>query len=168
MTRNQYSLESKVILEKNASLDQLEELAAEFNRDWFQPFLERQGPFCFWLRGPMGAGKTTLCSHLLHDLGLPSFIPVTSPTYAYMNEYKIGDRTFAHLDLYRLPEASDPEELGLSTDHDFSGIFVEWPEKILDKSLIKPDFILEISRETGLGERQYRLCKPFQEHSRLP
>ena len=146
-----------MVLDKKISLDQLEDLAAEINREWLKPFLASQGTFCLWLQGPMGAGKTTLCSYLLHDLGLSPFIPVTSPTYAYMNEYCIGDANFAHLDLYRLPETSDPEELGLTSDHEFSGLLIEWPEKISDQSLIKPDFVLDISRATDLGERHYRL-----------
>ena len=42
--------------------------------------LTREGEFCLWLEGPLGAGKTTLAGHIFRALGLPETTPVTSPT----------------------------------------------------------------------------------------
>ena len=117
--------------------------------------------YCIWLEGPLGAGKTTLCTYLFRELGLPGHIPVTSPTYACLNEYQIGRFTIAHLDLYRLGKDTEPEELGLSLDHEYAALFLEWPRNISDRSLIEPDFILEIELRKGAGDdgRLYRLVK---------
>jgi len=114
---------------------------------------------CVWLEGPLGAGKTTLCGAMLHNMGLSSKVPVTSPTYAYLNEYELGKDIWAHMDLYRLPAGSGLEELGVEPDHHFRGMFVEWPEKVSDTSLIIPDFILRVNREDDPGRRRYQLFK---------
>ncbi len=102
-------------------------------------------PFCLWLRGPLGAGKTTLTGHVLRHLGLDPTLPVTSPTYTYMNEYRIGASWYAHLDLYRGNHALSSEDLGLVDARRFRGIFVEWPEKAGADPVLRPTHVLDVS-----------------------
>ncbi len=82
--------------------------------------------------GPLGAGKTTLAQALGKNLGIADVI--TSPTFAFVNEYPVPNSTrlFVHADLYRTD--GDVMTLGLVDYlHDKSAItFVEWSERERD------------------------------------
>jgi tRNA threonylcarbamoyladenosine biosynthesis protein TsaE len=80
------------------------------------------------LSGNLGAGKTVVCRGIALGLGFQG--DVHSPSYALVHEYPSTLPLF-HLDLYRLSEGADWQEIGL--DHYFQqgGIcLVEWPEKL--------------------------------------
>ncbi|MGH8443689.1 MAG: tRNA (adenosine(37)-N6)-threonylcarbamoyltransferase complex ATPase subunit type 1 TsaE [Solimonas sp.] len=87
----------------------------------------RRGAVLF-LRGDLGAGKTTFARGLLRALGVSG--AVRSPTYTLLEPYEIGGRTVLHMDLYRL---QDPEELVALGARDYapdsSVWIVEWPER---------------------------------------
>jgi len=80
------------------------------------------------LSGDLGAGKTTLVRGFLHECGVRS--AVRSPTYTLVETYAVGAVTFVHLDLYRLSDPSELENLGL---RDWAGNgyvwLIEWPER---------------------------------------
>lgn len=85
------------------------------------------------LRGPLGAGKTTLTQGLARALGVAE--PVTSPTFVLMNEYA-GAPPLLHLDAYRL-EGLEWDELRDAGLEDFlcrtdAIRVVEWPSMIGD------------------------------------
>jgi tRNA threonylcarbamoyladenosine biosynthesis protein TsaE len=81
-----------------------------------------------YLSGELGAGKTTLAGALLHELGVKE--PVRSPSYALIELYQSGQRSAAHIDLYRLSTPMELETLGL---RDYLNrqtlLLVEWPER---------------------------------------
>ena len=83
------------------------------------------------LRGEMGAGKTVFVQGAARGLGGQE--QVTSPTYAYMNEYPCAGVTLYHFDCYRLSCGAQAEALGL-TDYFYAGgiCFIEWAENIAD------------------------------------
>lgn len=108
-----------------------------------------QDPFCLWLKGPLGAGKTTVTGHVLRRLGLSDRTPVTSPTYTYMNEYPVHKSWYAHLDLYRANASLSSEDLGLVDARRFRGLFVEWPEKVAGDPNLRPTHVLEIATKAG-------------------
>lgn len=82
------------------------------------------------LEGDLGAGKTTFVGALAEALGIaPEW--VSSPSFTLVQRYPAGSRGFGitHLDLYRLPDASSLEPLGL--DDLLAGpdlLIVEWPK----------------------------------------
>lgn len=102
-------------------------------------------PFCLWLRGDLGAGKTTFAGKLLHGLGLNTRIPVLSPTFTYLTEYKLPFGIVAHLDLYRMPRDDHESITMLLADRTFAGMIVEWPERCPESDEIAPTGILDIS-----------------------
>ncbi len=86
-------------------------------------------PAVIALRGPLGAGKTTLAQAILEGAGVSE--PVTSPTFALVQTYASARGGIAHLDLYRL-RTSD-ELLALGWDdilRDTALVVVEWPERV--------------------------------------
>ncbi len=86
------------------------------------------GPLCVYLRGPLGAGKTTLVRGVLRALGHTG--PVRSPTYTILETYAVARGEVCHLDLYRLDSAGELEDIGARELFDGRHIcFVEWPER---------------------------------------
>ena len=78
------------------------------------------------LRGPIGAGKTTLVQACAQRLGVDE--PVTSPTFALAHRYR-GTVPIAHLDLYRLASTPERDVDDLIAEVGGGAVaFVEWPE----------------------------------------
>lgn len=81
------------------------------------------------LGGELGAGKTTFARALLRGLGHTGRVP--SPTYTLLEHYEFGELTVVHLDLYRLAEPRELENLGLRDWLALPAVWVliEWPER---------------------------------------
>jgi tRNA threonylcarbamoyladenosine biosynthesis protein TsaE len=110
-------------------------------------------PVVVWLRGDLGAGKTTLAKELLYALGLPREVPVLSPTYTYMTEYKLKQGLFAHMDLYRLVEGDNDSVEMLLSGRQFKGLIVEWPERAPTSPFLERAFEINLSIR-GDGEQR--------------
>ena len=81
-----------------------------------------------YLHGDLGAGKTTLARGLLRAAGVEGTL--RSPTYTLMEPYAAGGQSFLHLDLYRLADPAEVEQLGLRDYPVETTVWlVEWPEK---------------------------------------
>jgi tRNA threonylcarbamoyladenosine biosynthesis protein TsaE len=78
------------------------------------------------LSGPLGVGKTELVRALLAALGHEGEVP--SPTFAIMQPYETVVPPVWHVDLYRLEDPGELEELGLDSLED-AVLLVEWPER---------------------------------------
>jgi tRNA threonylcarbamoyladenosine biosynthesis protein TsaE len=82
------------------------------------------------LHGDLGSGKTVLVQGLAAGLDVPDTCYVTSPTYTLINEYP-GRLPLFHVDLYRLNEALDMEEIGLYDILRENNITaIEWAEQL--------------------------------------
>jgi tRNA threonylcarbamoyladenosine biosynthesis protein TsaE len=81
------------------------------------------------LEGGLGAGKTSLARGLLAGLGLAGEAP--SPTFAVVQPYAPPDVRLPvlHVDLYRIDNADELDELGLSEARLDSVLVVEWPAR---------------------------------------
>ena len=77
------------------------------------------------LSGPLGVGKTAFARGFLAALGHKGEVP--SPSFAIVQPYEALEPPVWHVDLYRLEDPSEVDELGL--DSAGEGILlVEWPE----------------------------------------
>lgn len=78
------------------------------------------------LSGPLGVGKTALARGFLAALGHEGEVP--SPSFAIVQPYEELNPPVWHVDLYRIEDASEIEELGLDSAAD-AVLLVEWPER---------------------------------------
>ncbi len=82
----------------------------------------------FYLRGDLGAGKTTLVRALIQALGYTR--RVKSPTYTLLEQYEAGGLHLRHFDLYRFRDEEEWEATGFRDEFDGRNVcLVEWPEK---------------------------------------
>ena len=81
------------------------------------------------LAGPLGAGKTSIARGLLSALGLAGEAP--SPSFAIVQPYAPPEVSIPvlHVDLYRIEDPGEIEELGLDEALADSLLIVEWPER---------------------------------------
>jgi len=83
------------------------------------------------LVGPLGAGKTTFVQGLARGLGVPPDRHVASPTFALVNEHP-GRVPLVHADLYRIEDARELLELGLTDAFDRAAVAIEWLDRFPD------------------------------------
>jgi tRNA threonylcarbamoyladenosine biosynthesis protein TsaE len=82
------------------------------------------------LGGSLGAGKTTLTQAIGQGLQVPQTCYITSPTFSLLHEYP-GRLTLYHMDLYRLHDETEIEDLGLLEYLYETGLTViEWPDRL--------------------------------------
>lgn len=127
------------------SASETQALAAKFGRT-----LKPNSIVCFF--GDLGSGKTTFIKGLVAGISQGLEIPVSSPTFTYLNIYRAAS-TLYHFDLYRLRDAD--EFLGMGFDEMFyaDGICcIEWSEKIA--SLLPQDTIYIRMAHLDEGRRQ--------------
>jgi len=106
----------------------------------------REGRAVVFLRGELGAGKSTLARAWLRACGVAGAI--RSPTYTLVEHYPLASGGNAlHLDLYRIGAAGELEFLALDTD-DADLWLVEWPERGLG-ALPPPDLTLALAMDAG-------------------
>lgn len=104
------------------------------------------------LSGPIGAGKSHFCRHLIQSrLSTPEDVP--SPTFTLVQIYEAADTEIWHSDLYRLANAMDVEELGLFDAFETAICLVEWPDRLGDDT---PENALTLSIETFDSELEKR------------
>ncbi|MDE0878155.1 MAG: tRNA (adenosine(37)-N6)-threonylcarbamoyltransferase complex ATPase subunit type 1 TsaE [Sphingomonas bacterium] len=81
------------------------------------------------LQGELGAGKTSIARGLLAALGLAGEAP--SPSFAIVQPYAPPEVAMPvlHVDLYRIDDPAEIEELGLDDARYDSALLIEWPER---------------------------------------
>ena len=114
--------------------------------------LLRANPFCLWLNGEVGAGKTSWVAAFLHHLGLEHSMAVTSPTFTYAREYVIGRELYNHCDLYRIENIGAWRALGVELHH-YRGMLLEWATPVNCNAM--PTHRLQIEFGKDANTRRY-------------
>ena len=115
------------------------------------------------LSGPLGVGKTALARGFIAGLGHDGDVP--SPSFAIVQPYEDVVPNVWHVDLYRIEDASEIDELGLDSAAE-SILLVEWPERA--HAALWPE-ALTLSLDFGAkGERILTAKVPPSWESRWP
>ena len=106
------------------------------------------------ITGEVGTGKTTLIKEYCKLIGVEE--TVNSPTYTLINEYQNKKGKIVHMDLYRVKDINEINELGLFEYLENNIVIIEWPEIILKMidikySMINITFINEKERKLSIN-----------------
>ena len=101
------------------------------------------------LSGDLGAGKTAAARAMIRYLAGDDALEVPSPTFTLAQIY---DQPFpiVHADLYRINDASELEEIGLSPLPEGTLALIEWPERAPD-ALPHDRIDIAFSHRSALG-----------------
>jgi len=120
-----------------------------------------QVPAVIYLRGDLGAGKTTFARAYIHSLGFSGY--VKSPSYGLLETYAIGGQKVLHLDLYRVEDPEELEYLALRDLFDAESVLlVEWPDRG-GYFLPKPDLVLDFGEN---DETRFISCRVHSDRGR--
>jgi N-acetylmuramate 1-kinase len=102
------------------------------------------------LSGDLGAGKTAAARAFIRYLADDATIEVPSPTFTLAQSYDLPPFPLLHADLYRINDAVELEEIGLSPLPEGVVVLIEWPERA--SSALPPDRIdIALSHRPALG-----------------
>ena len=119
-----------------------------------------------FLIGELGTGKTVLVKGMAKGLGADEE-SVTSPTFTLINEYQGRDMPLYHIDLYRVEDPLDLDNIGLDEILGGDGAAaVEWPERF-ESRLAPPILKIFIKHGDAETERSIRFEGPKEILDRL-
>jgi tRNA threonylcarbamoyl adenosine modification protein YjeE len=102
------------------------------------------------LSGDLGAGKTAAARAMIRYLAGDDALEVPSPTFTLAQSYELLPFPLLHADLYRVNDASELEEIGLSPLPEATVALIEWPERA--PSALPQDRIdIALSHRAALG-----------------
>jgi len=118
------------------------------------------------LSGPLGSGKTRFISGLVHAVSPRA--RVRSPSFTLVNEIE-GALPVFHLDLFRLDDVRDVEDLGLEDYAARGALVVEWGERLprawradaLELTLVPGEGDARAFRAQGHGARGRELLEAW-------
>ena len=118
------------------------------------------------LSGDLGAGKTSFARGILAGLGFGGEVP--SPSFALVIPYAPPSLRLPvwHVDLYRLDDPTEVEELGLDDALSDSVLLIEWPEGLGDR--LWPSALRITLKDDGDGGRRLTVSVPPSWESRCP
>ncbi|AFK62041.1 hypothetical protein TKWG_08330 [Advenella kashmirensis WT001] len=106
-----------------------------------------------YLRGDLGAGKTTFVRHFLRAMGVKGRIK--SPTYTLLETYKVSSLYLYHFDFYRFTDTEEWHEAGFRENLGEDAIvFIEWADKA-GPGLPTPDLELYLRYESAGRTAQF-------------
>ena len=102
------------------------------------------------LSGELGAGKTAAARAMIRYLAGDDLIEVPSPTFTLAQSYDLPAFPLVHADLYRINDANELEEIGLSPLPEGVLALIEWPERA-PGALPKDRIDIALSHRPALG-----------------
>src|SRR3954452_4741281 len=102
------------------------------------------------LSGDLGAGKTAAARAMIRYLAGDDALEVPSPTFTLAQSYDLPAFPLVHADLYRINDASELEEIGLSPLPEGTLALIEWPERAQD-ALPEDRIDIAFSHRPALG-----------------
>jgi tRNA threonylcarbamoyl adenosine modification protein YjeE len=102
------------------------------------------------LSGDLGAGKTAAARAMIRYLASDDAVEVPSPTFTLAQIYDLPPFPLVHADLYRINDAAELEEIGLSPLPEGTVALIEWPERA--PAALPPDRIdIALNHRPALG-----------------
>ncbi|MFK0207544.1 tRNA (adenosine(37)-N6)-threonylcarbamoyltransferase complex ATPase subunit type 1 TsaE [Agrobacterium sp. NPDC090283] len=119
---------------------------------------------CLALIGDLGAGKSTLARAFIRAMAYEPDLEVPSPTFTIIQTYATRIPV-AHLDLYRLSDVSELDELGIDEMLEDGICLIEWPD--IAAEVLPPEQTITL-RLTHSGEGRVAVIEaPAQQKARL-
>jgi tRNA threonylcarbamoyladenosine biosynthesis protein TsaE len=112
-------------------------------------------PLCVCLVGSLGAGKSVMARGICKGLGVDEM--VVSPSFILCEEYDARIPVI-HVDLFRLEQESEVEELGLYERMNDAVVLVEWGDRSVSL-LAAADIVIRLS-VSGESQRTIELTCP--------
>ena len=107
------------------------------------------------LTGNLGVGKTTFIKYIINSfqrINRQDISEVPSPTFNITNEYQIKKILIKHIDLYRIKNEKELNNLGIQENLKKQITLIEWPE-IAKKLKIKNNISLIFKYNKRYTER---------------
>jgi tRNA threonylcarbamoyladenosine biosynthesis protein TsaE len=118
-----------------------------------------------WLKGDLGAGKTTFVQEFAREMEIVE--DIQSPTYVLMKSYAVPNNrmqngslrrfhTLVHIDSYRLKDAAEFAALKPEAflNDPKTLVLIEWPERV-EGALPKPDLTVAFTSENAKEKERY-------------
>ena len=125
--------------------------------------ISRKGDW-FFLKGDLGAGKTTFAKSYIQSLfelnktDLPSNIK--SPSFPIVISYSLKNYTIYHYDFFRLNNKEELKEIDIFENSENNISIVEWPSIILDNFQFSNFYLIEFD----ILDLNKRLISVFHSH----
>lgn len=129
---------------KNIKEENLNKIAKEISF-FLKGFFEKNNRACIlFLKGDLGAGKTTFTKELGKALEIKE--DIISPTFILRKDYE----NLIHVDGYRFEKEYEGKSLALDIELDKKDkvIVIEWPERFVNAINLKPDFTISFEHKS--------------------
>lgn len=119
---------------------------------------------CLALIGDLGAGKSTLARAFIRAMAEAPDLEVPSPTFTIIQTYPTRIPV-AHLDLYRLSDVSELDELGIDEMLEDGICLIEWPD--IAAEILPPNQTISLRLEHSGDGRLAVIDAPAKQKARL-